>query len=389
MSGSQIEQLRVLALASRFYMDHLDHLAVLAQHCELTIAMNTEREAGTVARAASEGLPVTSIGSIGLQKIEARLAKLVEQVRPTVVYTLWDTNEELTLIARRVVADDVIVVHKCSDPLTTLFGMATSFHGHQPAYLEREALRASDGQIFVTKAIRTYLEQTHDLDLEANSLIVPHAKSEQTIGPSPTKLSTQDGQVHIALVGFAHSDPNHGRFYGNIIRRLIAHGFVVHSHFHEVKGVSNKVYRDLADEFPNYHYHATLPNREGTLLSEVIARYDLMGVFHEVGAPMFNESEVLRVCMPSKAVCGWIHGAIPVVSFADYQGVAEVIDELGVGFVIRRWEDLATIAADRDAIARATAACLQHRHRFTHEWNAQRIVDFFRRLSAEKATAAA
>ena len=389
MTASGFPPQRVLAIASRFYMDHLDHLAVLGKHCDLAIAINTERESGTVAQAVQEGLSVTSIGSIGLAKIEARLRKLCDAWRPSVVYTLWDTNEELTLMARRVVGQSAVVVHKCSDPLTTLLGMETSHPGCQPAFLERAALQDSDGQIFVTNAIRTYLEQTHQMDLSQTSIRVPHGKSEHTVGPPARKLSVDDGQVHIAMVGVAHPDPDHGRYYITIIRRLVSYGFVVHSHFHEAVGVSNQVYRDLAADLANYHYHPTLPNREGTQLSRTISRYDLMGVFHELEATKLNESAVLEVCMPSKAVCGWLHGGIPVVCFSHYRGTAEFIHEFGIGFVIECWADLQRIAADRAAIVRATNACLQQRYRFTHEWNAPRIIAFFEQLIAQSPSGVA
>lgn len=369
-------KLRVLAIASRFYFDHLDHLVVLAKHCDLTIAYNNERQPGTVAEAESLGLETACIGSIGLPRIEARLRKLVESHRPDILYTLWDTNEELTLMARRVAGSHAKVVHKCSDPLTTLVGMETRLPGTQPRVLEREAMLASDGQVFCTKAIRQYLESTHDLELP-NSIIVPHARSEATVCPPSPKLSAEDGRTHIALVGFAHPDRGHGRCYLDIIPQLVRDGLVVHSHFHEVDGFSNQVYRDLASTMADYHYHPTVPNREGTRLSQTISRYDLMGVFHDLDAKNLNEAAVLEVCMPSKAICGWINGGIPVVCPDQYRGVTEFIDELGIGFAVRRLEDVRAIADDREAIARATEACLAERHRFTHEWNARRIVEFF------------
>lgn len=372
--------LRVLAIPSRFYFDHLDHLVVLAQHCELRVAYNNERQPGTVAECEEKGLPTTQIGSIGLPRIEARLRALVEEWRPHVLYTLWDTNEELTLLARRV-AGDAVVVHKYSDPLTTLVGRETHHAGTQPHVLEREAMRASDGQVFCTQAIRTYLEREHDLSLP-NSIVVPHCRSEETVCPPSPKLSLEDDRTHIALVGFAHPERGHGRCYLDIIERLVADGLVVHSHFHEVDGFSNEVYRERAAHMPDYHYHPTVPNREGTRLSETISRYDLMGVFHELGATNLNEAAVLEVCMPSKAICGWINGGIPVVCPEQYHGVTELIDELGIGFAVKDLGDVRPIAEDRNAIARATEACLAERYRFTHEWNAPRIIGFFEDLLA-------
>lgn len=375
--------LRVLAITTGFYPDHLDYLAVLGQHCDLAIATNGERKPKTVSQAIEEGFSVTRIGSIGFQRMEARLRKLVDNWRPDVVYTLWDSHEEITLMVRRVVGQNAIVIHHCSDPATTLFRMQNVQPGHKLASLEKEALEASNGQIFVTNTMRTYLEQTHDLDLSKTSIIVPHARSEHTVCPPSRKLSTDDGRIHIALVGVVVSDSNHSRYYINIIRRLVSYGFVVHSHFHEGKHLSNQPYRDLAEELIDYHYHPTIPNRVGTELSQTISLYDLMGVFHELEATKGNESTVLETCMPSKAVCGWVNGGIPVVCFAQYRGVAEFIQEFGMGFLVQRWEDLEAIAADKGAIDRATEACLRERYRFTHEWHAPRVIAFFEQLISQ------
>mgnify|MGYP006928225062 CR=1 FL=1 len=220
------------------------------------------------------------------------------------------------------------------------------------------------------------------MDLSETSIIVPHSGMQRTVGSPGPKLSVVSGQVHMALVGFVHPDPEHGRYYVNVIRRLVSYGLVVHSHLHEAPGVSNQLYRNLAAEHADYHCHPTLPNREGTRLSQTISRYDLMGVLHEMEASKLNESAVLEVCMPSKAVCGWLHGGIPVVCFSHYRGIVECIRECGIGFVIDDWRDIKGIAANRAALAHATKACLQQRYRFTHEWNARRVMAFFEQLIA-------
>jgi hypothetical protein len=122
--------------------------------------------------------------------------------------------------------------------------------------------------------------------------------------------------------------------------------------------------------------HQAVDHRQGTALSELVSRYDLMGVFHELGAAHHNESATLAVCLPTKAVCGWLHAGIPVVCFPHYRGVIEWIDALRIGFVIERWEDLERIASDRAGIAAATDRCLACRDRFTNEHNAARIREF-------------
>ena len=119
-----------------------------------------------------------------------------------------------------------------------------------------------------------------------------------------------------------------------------------------------------------------MPHRKGTVLSELMSRYDLMGVFHELGATHHNESATLALCMPTKAVCGWLHGGIPVVCLPHYRGVVERIEAFDIGFVIDDWGGLERVAADRAAIAAATERVLACRDQFTNERNAERIARF-------------
>ena len=366
---------RVLAVVSRFKWQHIDYLRALADPVDLTVAWAGEGHAGAAARGGREGLRTIPLGTIqdsGLGEVRARLADAIAAAQPDVVHVMYYNHERLTLLVRELVGSRVVVLFECRDPLTTLSGASP---GSPPWQLERAALEASDVQLFVSEALRAYLERVHGLTLAPTSLIVPHAFAGRNAGPPADKLSTRDGRAHIALVGTADPHPDQGRYYGHIVRRLVAQGLVVHSHFH-AHPEADEVYRGLAAELRDYHAHPTVSFRDGTRLSALVSRYDLMGVFHELEAPRHNESATLAVCMPTKAVCGWLHGAVPVVCFPHYGGLVEVIRELGTGFVVERWDDLARIAADRGAIGHATAACLTHRERFTNEWQARRIAAF-------------
>jgi hypothetical protein len=249
--------------------------------------------------------------------------------------------------------------------------------GSETWRIEHAALRAADARIFVSEAVRSYLEESHALDLRANSLIVPQAYAHRVITPPRPKLSADDGRTHMALVGTASDRREHGRWYGDIIERLVSLGLVVHSHFHELENVLLEPYRDLATRLDDYHFHpAVKDDRRSTRLSSVLSRYDLMGVFHELHAPQNNEAACLAMCLPCKAVCGWVHGGIPAVCFSHYAGVVEWIRRFGIGFVIEEWEDLVRVTSDRHAIRNATYRCLESRHVFTTEHNAERIHAF-------------
>jgi hypothetical protein len=294
-----------------------------------------------------------------------------------VTHCLYYLHERATLVLRGIL-DEVAgdgrrapLVFECRDPLTTL-------RPSQPenASLERAALTAADGWIFVSEATRRYYERVHGLDL-GRALIVPHGFAERTVAPPEPKLSLQDGRLHLALVGTAVADPAYGRYYVGIIRRLCAQGIVVHSHFHP-DPQADAVYDALAEELEDYHVHPKLSHRQGTILSRAMSVYDLMGVFHELGSTHGNESRTLAICMPTKAVCGWLLGGIPVVCFAHYRGLVEWIEPYGMGFVVDSLEDVGALSARRDDIRRATRACLEHRHLLTHESQAPRIREYYR-----------
>ena len=211
---------------------------------------------------------------------------------------------------------------------------------------------------------------------------MPHGFAERTVGPPAPKLSAIDGRLHLALVGSAVARADDGRYYVGIIRRLCAQGIVVHSHFHP-DPEADAIYTALAEELPDYHAHPKLNHREDTILSRALSVYDLMGVFHELEAPGRNEFRTLSVCMPTKAVCGWLLGGIPVVCNSRYRGVVEWIEAWGIGFVVDSIEEVGTLKNRREDIRRATRATLEQRHRFTHETQAARLHQYYRSLLVE------
>jgi hypothetical protein len=305
----------------------------------------------------------------------------VAETRPDVVYSLYYWNELATVLAREV-APSALLLHECRDPLTTLYGQTTS-------NLERErlALAASDGQILVSAALRRYLERLHAIDLGPNSLLVPQSFAAATVAAPSAKLSAADGETHIALVGTAQSPPGTGRHYGTIIERLTGLGFVVHSHFHDLDPAVTAFYRGLAEQNPRYRCHPTVSFRSSTELSALISRYDLMGVFHELDRS--DELATLAVCMPTKAVCGWFNGGIPVVCFPHYRGLVELIEEHGIGFVCASWEEVGGLRGERSAIEAATERTLAVRHLFGNEWNVDRVERFARDLLGRRAASRA
>lgn len=375
----------MLAVVARFKWTHINYLKALERHFDVLVAWSGEGGEGAPLDGVREGLHGVPIGwarEDGLDAVRGRLERVIADFRPDVVHVMYYNHDDLTVAVREIVGDGAVVVYECRDPQTTLAGAAP---GSKYWDAEAAALRASDGQIFVSEALRSYLEQSHQLDLSGSSLIAPHGFARHTIAPPSRKLSADDGRVHIALVGTADNEPDHGRWYVDIIRRLVSLGLVVHSHFFDLPGMPLTPYRELDAELDDYHHHPTVLHRDGTKLSRLVSRYDLMGVFHELGAAHHNESATLALCLPTKAVCGWLHAGIPVVCFPYYRGVVERIEAHDIGFVVDSLDEVAAVAADRAAIAAATERCLAIRDRFTNEHQAARIARFVDGLLGDRA----
>lgn len=371
---------RVLVLNTRFKWTHIDYLVALGKQVDLKVVVGREIHPGAIASARRWGLDMLEVAAEIGPTWEDAVGGLVQEFRPDVIHTLYYFHEEQTTAIRRMIDETPIVdprptlVFECRDPLSTMRPEGDA----RITSVERDALRAADAWVFVSDATRRYYERLHGIDLAA-ALVVPHGFAERTVGPPAPKLSSVDGRVHMALVGSASADPKVGRYYPRIIRRLCGQGIVVHSHFHPNRA-SDELYATLAAELPDYHAHAKLDHRNKTILSRAMSAYDLMGVFHELDAPTGNESRTLAVCMPTKAVCGWLLGGIPVVCTPHYGGLVEWIETYGTGFVIPGVDQAGGLLDRTDDIRRATRACLEHRHLFTHETQSLRLARFYATL---------
>ena len=351
------KRLRVLAMVTRFKWTHIDYLVALSKQVELRVVVTHEIHAGAVANAKRWKLNIDFLeSSLSLAELRDYLAKTLENFQPDLVHCLYYFHEQETLVVRELLDQSTErgrrppVVFECRDPLSTLEpqgkpGVKT---------LERAALTAADGWIFVTETTRQYYEQLYSLEL-SQSLIVPHGFAERTVAPPSPKLSALDGRVHMALVGSARASTNDGRFYGSIIRRLCQQGIVVHSHFHP-EPEADRFYANLAEELQDYHAHPTYPHREETILSRAMSVYDVMGVFHELEASERNESRTLAMCIPTKAICAWLLAGIPVVCYPHYRGLVEWIDGCGMGFVVSNLEETGVLTRQRKQIDHATRA---------------------------------
>ena len=380
-AGLRTGPLKVLAVVSRLKWHHIDYLIALGKRVALQVAVVSEAHSGAVANGRKWGLDIVVVDAANPEHPPHQpWQEIIRGYRPDVVHAMYYLHEELTANLRSVL-DGVNVngcrprlVFECRDPLTTMRPV-----GNQRATLaERTALEAADGWIFVSEATRSYYEKLHGLNLQ-RALIVPHGFAERTVAPPSAKLSAVDGRLHLALVGTAAAAADECRYYGNIIRSLCRQGIVVHSHFHP-EPAADALYAGLAAELSDYHAHPKLPFRDGTILSQALSVYDVLGVFHEVDAPQRNQSRTLEVCMPTKAVCGWLLGGLPIVCTPHYRGLTEWIGRFGIGLTVASVDETGGLLGRTEEIERATRACLEHRHLFTNETQATRIDGYFRSL---------
>ena len=84
--------------------------------------------------------------------------------------------------------------------------------------------------------------------------------------------------------------------------------------------------------------------------------------------------------MPTKAVCGWLLGGLPIVCTPHYRGLTEWIGRFGIGLTVASVDETGGLLGRTEEIERATRACLEHRHLFTNETQATRIDGYFRSL---------
>ena len=373
----------VLVIITRFKWTHIDYLVALGEHVDLRVLVSGEVHQGAIANGIRWWLDIRRIGSLGHGNettIQNEIMENINDMRPDIVHVMYYYHEEITLMVRKILdikaAESDLrtaLVFECRDPLSLLW------RGESGAKaLERKALCATNNWIFVTNATKDYYSETHGLDF-SEALIVPHGFAERTVAKPSKKLSAKDGRIHIALVGSAVTAPDDSRYYEDIIRKIVAQGFVVHSHFHPLDDVEN-FYKALARKLDDYHAHPKLPHRNGTELSKAMSRYDLMGVFHDLDARQRNERAILRVCMPTKAVCGWLLGAIPVVCFREYGGLKSYIDDYGIGFTVESIEELKFMHEKWKDIKIATRRCIAMRSFFTHETQSRKISAFYDRI---------
>lgn len=318
--------------------------------------------------------------AIDLARFRSEVRDAVANLRPDVVHCLYYYHDALTLVAREVLDElrhAAVLIYETRDPSGI----------HRPALPEEQALRASDGYIFATRAIVDDLFARYLWEPEPH-LIVRQSELYADRDAYPAKLSDADGRTHVALMGSFSEELDSGRHYAAYIdaflsgtRNTVLHVFphLLVSYLGEAASAHDGRLVVHWDDRP----YVGNPSPRRRNYTSTIGQLDFNLVAHVLGRPK-DEGRMLRVCNPTKATSPLVLADLPVLCLPHYGGVVDLIEEYGCGYVYRGWRDLDALLNDRTRWPPLIAAARRAATALCHEAQAERIVDFYRALYARR-----
>lgn len=321
--------------------------------------------------------------AIDLSGFRSAVRSAVASLRPDVVHCLYYYHDALTLVVRAVLDElrhAAVLIYETRDPTGI----------HRPELPERDALRASDGYIFATRAIVDDLFARHLWEPEPH-LIIRQSELYADRDAYPRKLSDSDGRTHVALMGTFSEDLDSGRHYAAYIdaflsatRNTVLHVFP-HRRVSYLDAAASAHGGRLVVHWDDRPYVGN-PNPQRRNYTSTVGQLDFNLVAHVLGRPR-DEARMLRVCNPTKATSPLVLADLPVLCLSHYRGVVDIIDEYGCGYVYRGWRDLEALLNDRTRWPPLVAGARRAAAALCHEAQAARILDFYRALHAERVTA--
>jgi hypothetical protein len=318
--------------------------------------------------------------AIDLSRFRREVQSAVARMRPDVVHCLYYWHDALTLVVRDVLDElrhPAVLVYETRDPS----GIG------RPELPEKEALRAADGYIFATRAIVDDLFARYLWEPQPH-IIIRHSELYAHRDGYPPKLSGRDGRAHVALMGTFSEDRDSGRHYAAYIdaflsstRNTVLHAFPHLRVSYLEAGASTHGGR-LVVHWEDRPYVGN-PNPRRRHYTSTIGQLDFTLVAHVLGRPR-DEGEILRVCNPTKATSPLVLADLPVLCLPHYRGVVDIIEEYGCGYVYRGWRDLDELLNDRARWPTLIAGAQRAATALCHESQAERVLDFYRRLHGER-----
>jgi glycosyltransferase involved in cell wall biosynthesis len=229
---------------------------------------------------------------------------------------------------------------------------------NQYAVEEKIANEESHGRIYITKGVQDYLRTQYSVDSGSEIIFNNYVPKDSIPQKLETKLSSIDGETHIAYAGTITSQTE-GHHYDlrGIFKEIADHQF----HIHIYASREDEVYERLARESKYIHYHGHLDPR---LLMKELTRYDY-------GWAGFNDAKNkvhLDVCLPNKTF-EYISCGLPVLSY-HHKTLTEFIEGNRVGYILNNIGELEECESIRENV-------LKNRYSFTVENNIERLSDFY------------
>ncbi len=300
------------------------------------------------------------------EDLEGSISRLVEEYDPPLIHS-HNAPDFLTVSALNAV-DGTPVIHDVHDSLT-MRNMGY-YEGDDEAKIrgyaedEKTACVKSDGRIYVSEMLRDYVRRRYSLELESDLVFHNYVSGDLIPGELDERLSSKDGEIHIAYAGTITSKME-GHHYD--LREIFREMARSRLHIHIYAAREDEGYRLLADESPFIHYHGHLDQR--VLLWE-LSKYD----FGWAGFNDAKNKKHLDVVMPNKAY-EYIACGLPILTFP-HKALSEFVEEQRVGLVVEDFDI-------RERLENAHSLhenVYRKRYDFTIEKNIDSLVEFYRNI---------
>lgn len=301
---------------------------------------------------------------------EASIRVLAEEHDPHIVHS-HNAPDFLTVSALNAL-ESTPVIHDVHDSLTM---RETGYYEDDDeakirgyAMDEETACTESDGRIYVSEPLREYMHQRYTLDPGQELVFHSYVSEDLIPGELDERLSSRDGEVHIAYAGTITSKVK-GHHYD--LREIFRELAKSRMHIHIYAAREDEGYRVLAGESRFIHYHGHLDQR--VLLRELSK--------HDYGWAGFNEAKNkkhLDVVMPNK-VFEYIACGLPVLTFS-HRALSEFVEAHGVGLVIEG-SDIRERLENPDTLQKNV---IRKRYDYTVEQNISRLSGFYQDLLKQR-----
>lgn len=311
-----------------------------------------------------------------IDNLESDIEELVERHRPQLIHS-HNAPDFLTVSAVEAVGDRLPIIHDCHEALSL---RKTGYYAKDDdvkileEYPEQEktAVERSDGRIYVTDHVRSYIQERYDVNPEMDLVFLNYVSESVMPQNFREKLSAKDGEIHIVYIGTVTSRIE-GCHYDlrEIFKAISSHEVHVHLYV-SLFGLQDKAYKELADGDRFIHHHGHLDQR--TLLQE-ITQYDY-------GWAGFNTNEKnmkhVEAALPNK-VMEYLACGLPILAFP-HKSIRKFVEEHEVGFVFNDLNEMVNQLTDRESIRRVQENVSELRHRLTVERNIGAVIDFYEKI---------